>query len=101
MPQVVGPGYCLPDAGELSLRVLDRLQAADDPKAARALVDVGANTAGTVLNSVNLDRSEYKYSHYYYYRKDGYYAEDGPVSTRGGRGGSSNPPREEASQPPS
>mgnify|MGYP001164404198 FL=1 len=38
MPQVVGPGYCLPDAGELSLRVLDRLQAADDPKAARALV---------------------------------------------------------------
>jgi succinoglycan biosynthesis transport protein ExoP len=64
--------------------------------ALRSLIDVGANTAGTVLNSVNLDRSEYKYSHYYYYRKDGYYAEDGPSSS-GGAGSS----HEEASQAPS
>lgn len=44
--------------------------------ALRALLDVGANVAGTVLNAVNLNRGEYKYSHYYYYRKDGYYAEE-------------------------
>jgi len=44
--------------------------------ALRALVDVGANVAGTVLNAVNLNKGEYKYSQYYYYRRDGYYAED-------------------------
>src|SRR4029079_18113317 len=38
--------------------------------ALRALVDVGANMAATVLNVVNLNKSEYKYSHYYYYRRD-------------------------------
>jgi len=55
--------------------------------AVRALADVSAPIAGTVLNSVDLNRSEYKYSHYYY-RKDGYYAEDPPPSMRR----SSNPP---------
>ena len=44
--------------------------------ALRALHDVGANVAGTVLNAVNLNRGEYKYSQYYYYRRDGYYGED-------------------------
>jgi len=67
--------------------------------ALRSLADVGANTAGTVLNSVNLNRSEYKYSHYYYYRKDGYYAEEGPTSSGGGSAGGSS--HEEASHPPS
>lgn len=52
--------------------------------ALRALVDVGANVAGTVLNAVDLNRGEYKYSHYYYYRRSGYYSEDGesPPSAR-------------------
>lgn len=44
--------------------------------ALRALIDVGAHMAGTVLNAVNLNKGEYKYSQYYYYRRDGYYAED-------------------------
>ena len=48
--------------------------------ALRALADVGANTAGTVLNSVNLNKTEYKNTHYYYYRKEGYYAEDAPAA---------------------
>jgi polysaccharide biosynthesis transport protein len=64
--------------------------------ALRALMDVGANTAGTVLNSVNLDKGEYKYSHYYYYQKAGYYAEDPPTSRK-----SSPPPQEGAADPPS
>ena len=50
--------------------------------ALRALVDVGANMAGTVLNAVNLNKSEYKYSHYYYYRRDGYYGEEPPRESR-------------------
>jgi Mrp family chromosome partitioning ATPase len=45
--------------------------------AVRALLDVGANLAGTVLNAVNLNKGEYKYSQYYYYRRDGYYQQDG------------------------
>jgi polysaccharide biosynthesis transport protein len=61
--------------------------------ALRALADVGANTAGTVLNSVNLNKSEYKNTHYYYYRKEGYYAEDPPA----GRTSSPPPPQAEAS----
>jgi polysaccharide biosynthesis transport protein len=44
--------------------------------ALRALLDVGANVAGSVLNAVNLNRGEYKYSHYYYYRRDGYAADE-------------------------
>jgi capsular exopolysaccharide synthesis family protein len=61
--------------------------------AIRALADVGANTAGTVLNSVNLNTGEYKYTHYYYYRKEGYYAEDpGPA-----RQSNPPPPQAEAS----
>ena len=44
--------------------------------ALRLLLDVGANVAGSVLNAVNLSRSEYKYSHYYYYRREGYYRDD-------------------------
>ncbi|HMI89349.1 MAG TPA: polysaccharide biosynthesis tyrosine autokinase [Polyangiaceae bacterium] len=41
----------------------------------RLLADVGAKTAGTILNFVDLDRHEYKYYHYYY-RRYGYYASD-------------------------
>jgi polysaccharide biosynthesis transport protein len=41
----------------------------------RALADVGAQTAGTILNFVDLDKHEYKYYHYYY-RRDGYYGAD-------------------------
>jgi capsular exopolysaccharide synthesis family protein len=49
--------------------------------ALRALGDVGANMAGTVLNAVSLSRGEYKYSHYYhYYRREGYY-QDGPMAS--------------------
>lgn len=51
--------------------------------ALRALLDVGANVAGTVLNAVNLNKGEYKYSHYYYYRRDGYYAEETPAAPSG------------------
>ncbi len=47
--------------------------------ALRALLDVGANVAGTVLNAVDLNKCEYKYSHYYYYRRDGYYSDDVPA----------------------
>lgn len=39
----------------------------------RALFDVGAKLAGSVLNSVDLERHEYKYYHYYYH-KEGYYS---------------------------
>jgi len=63
--------------------------------AVRALMDVGANIAGTVLNAVNLNKGEYKYSHYYYYRRDGYYAEE-PASNASGRP-SAAPPQD---QPP-
>src|SRR5262249_41662133 len=44
-------------------------------QALRALSDVGAKTAGAVLNAVDLDRHEYKYYHYYY-KRDDYYATD-------------------------
>jgi len=46
----------------------------------RLLADVGATTAGTILNFVDLDRHEYKYYHYYY-RRYGYYysSEPSPV----------------------
>ncbi len=64
--------------------------------ALRALLDVGAVTAGAVLNSVNLDKSEYKYSHYYYQR-DGYYAEEAPPPSAKQ---SSPPPAHEEAQPP-
>lgn len=48
--------------------------------AARAIQDVGGKIVGAVLNSVNLERDEYKY-HYYYYRRDGgYYQQDDPTS---------------------
>jgi capsular exopolysaccharide synthesis family protein len=50
--------------------------------ALRALTDVSANVAGTVLNAVNLNKGEYKYSQYYYYRRDGYYADEGTPSGR-------------------
>ncbi len=50
--------------------------------ALRALLDVGANIAGTVLNAVNLDKGEYKYSQYYYYRRDGYCARTPPAHLR-------------------
>lgn len=48
----------------------------------RLLQGVGANFAGCVLNAVNLDRDEYKYS-YYYYRRDGYYTEGARPSGNG------------------
>lgn len=65
--------------------------------ALRALVDVGANIAGTVLNAVNLNKSEYKYSHYYYYRKDGYYAEEAPATSGRASTTPASPPQD---QPP-
>jgi polysaccharide biosynthesis transport protein len=49
--------------------------------ALRALQDVGSNVAGTVLNAVDLSRTDYKYSHYYYYRREGYYTDDLPAQT--------------------
>jgi capsular exopolysaccharide synthesis family protein len=52
--------------------------------ALRALVDVGTNVAGTVLNAVNLNHVEYKYSHYYYYRREGYYRNDGDTPPAAG-----------------
>ena len=45
----------------------------------RALADVGAKTAGTILNYVDLDRHEYKYYHYYYRRYGYYYSENQPA----------------------
>ena len=45
--------------------------------AVRALADVGGKTAGVVLNAINLDRHEYKYSYYYYYKREGYYSATG------------------------
>jgi capsular exopolysaccharide synthesis family protein len=38
----------------------------------RALRDVDAPIAGSVLNAVNLDRHKYYYQRYYYYRREGY-----------------------------
>jgi succinoglycan biosynthesis transport protein ExoP len=38
----------------------------------RMLRDVGSKLAGVVLNAVNLERSEYKYSYKYYKRGDYY-----------------------------
>jgi polysaccharide biosynthesis transport protein len=61
--------------------------------ALRALNDVGAKTAGAVLNAVNLDRAEYKYS-YYYYRREGYGTDERPSSTP-------MQPESEAAPPPS
>lgn len=43
--------------------------------ALRGLYDVGTKPAGAVLNAVNFDRHEYRYS-YSYYRRDAYYGED-------------------------
>jgi capsular exopolysaccharide synthesis family protein len=40
----------------------------------KTLRDVSARVAGVVLNAVNLDRDEYRYS-YQYYRRDEYYSE--------------------------
>jgi len=42
----------------------------------RLLADVGAKTAGTILNFVDLDKHEYKYYHYYYRRYGYYYSTD-------------------------
>jgi len=44
--------------------------------AGRMLNDVGSKLAGVVLNAVNLERSEYKYSYQYYKRGD-YYSSTG------------------------
>jgi capsular exopolysaccharide synthesis family protein len=89
----------------------------------RLLRDVGANVAGIVLNSVNMQRDEYQYS-YHYYRRDAYYslpqADAGdsggaPASAssgsegggagarerrRGGRGGSGRAPSNDDAEPP-
>jgi succinoglycan biosynthesis transport protein ExoP len=43
----------------------------------RTLRDVSARVAGVVLNAVNLNRDEYRYS-YQYYRRDQYYSEGSP-----------------------
>jgi len=45
----------------------------------RSLRDVGANVAGVVLNAVNLERDEYRYS-YQYYRRDRYYSQEEPAA---------------------
>jgi succinoglycan biosynthesis transport protein ExoP len=47
----------------------------------RTLRDVSARMAGVVLNAVNLDRDEYRYS-YQYYRRDQYYAADPATAPR-------------------
>jgi capsular exopolysaccharide synthesis family protein len=65
--------------------------------ALRALMDVGANIAGTVLNAVNLNKGEYKYSHYYYYHRDGYYADEPPAAPSGRVSAVPSPPQD---QPP-
>jgi capsular exopolysaccharide synthesis family protein len=39
----------------------------------RAMLDVSGKVAGVILNSVDLNRHEYKY-YYYYYKRDGYYS---------------------------
>jgi capsular exopolysaccharide synthesis family protein len=44
----------------------------------RTLAEVGGKTLGIVLNSIDLNRHEYKYYHYYY-RRD-YYADDSAVA---------------------
>ncbi len=89
----------------------------------RLLRDVGANVAGIVLNSVNMQRDEYQYS-YHYYRRDAYYSlpqgeggesggapssaaggtEGGGANARerrrGGRGGSGRAPSKDDADPP-
>jgi succinoglycan biosynthesis transport protein ExoP len=59
-------------------------------QALRLLGDVGAKTAGTILNFVDLDRHEYKYYHYYY-RRYGYY------HTNENLGSSGQPPSQQQS----
>lgn len=66
--------------------------------ALRALMDVGANIAGTVLNAVDLTKGEYKYSHYYYYSREGYYAEDATLAAASGRPSATPAPPQD--QPP-
>jgi capsular exopolysaccharide synthesis family protein len=56
---------------------------------ARSLSDVGGKVAGVVLNAVDLDRHEYKYS-YYYYKRDGYYSD--AITTAASPGGASPAP---------
>lgn len=53
--------------------------------AVRALDSVSGTLAGVVLNAVDFNRSEYKYSHYYYYRREGYYSDTDRPSAAGGR----------------
>jgi capsular exopolysaccharide synthesis family protein len=59
-------------------------------QALRLLGDVGAKTAGTILNFVDLDRHEYKYYHYYY-RRYGYY------HTNENQGSAGQPPGQQQS----
>jgi polysaccharide biosynthesis transport protein len=59
--------------------------------ALRSLADVGARVAGVVLNAVNLQRHEYKYSYHYYYRRDGYYADPEPGNGGRDKGSPSGP----------
>lgn len=63
----------------------------------RHLTDVGSSVAGVVLNAVNLDRDEYRYS-YRYYRRGSYYTETNPGSRRSGGGG--KPPAHSAGAAP-
>lgn len=62
--------------------------------ALRGLYDVGTKPAGAVLNAVNFDRHEYRYS-YYYYRREGYYGDDAVPSKK-----PAQKRAEEASPPP-
>ena len=59
----------------------------------RTLHDVSARVAGIVLNAVNLDRDEYRYS-YQYYRRDTYYAD--PTAPRTSKLAEPEPPRPSA-----
>jgi succinoglycan biosynthesis transport protein ExoP len=43
----------------------------------RALLGVGGNLVGAVLNAVDLQRREYQQYHYAYYRRGGYYRSEG------------------------
>jgi capsular exopolysaccharide synthesis family protein len=66
-------------------------------QALKVLRDVGAVTAGAILNQVDFDRHEYK-THYYYYKRDGYYSSV-PHDAGGAAGGSTGAAHESPASP--
>lgn len=66
--------------------------------AVRSITDVGAKMVGSVLNAVNLDRHEYKYSYYYYRRED--YGSKGDEKGSGDRAGSDDALPQSHTPPP-